>query len=280
MFDLNPHRSPPERFARGRAVPTVVLTITAVVLAAPLFGEETASSDLSERVRRTESLVLEGKYSAALELARPLADEIADRAGVQDSDRRAVGTAASLLALAEAGVGDLEAAAWHWAIATKLRPDLETVPLEGYGTAGAAIAAGLAKEAAEDAAEAEKRPPLPAEASGGQEPSPEAPPAGSKIEPARRVQSPSPQATAALRASGADEVVIVRFVLGADGRLRRPEILRTRWPGYAFSILETLRREWRFEPVKRSGEPVAAYYTQTVSFEGRKKGRRPRRPRH
>jgi len=234
--------------------------LAVAILMAAAISDPALAMTLTERIREVESLLVEGKYRAARKRAEPLAEEIAQRAGTKESDHRAVGTAVSLLGLAEAGVGDGDAALWHWAVATQIRPDLASVPLDGYGEAGDRLAELLAAASPPRALPSPDVPepvtPIPPERwTSGDDPD---------LDPAKRLRAPAPQATASMRAASADEVLVLRFVLDTDGRLERPEILKSTWPGYAFTTLETMREEWRFSPVKIRGEPVPAVYVMTI----------------
>lgn len=71
--------------------------------------------------------------------------------------------------------------------------------------------------------------------------------------------------TAALRARGGEEVVLITVNVDENGDLHDPKILLHEFPGYAYVVCETLRR-WTLEPAQVEGEPVSSFYRIRVRW--------------
>ncbi|HSP17512.1 MAG TPA: TonB family protein [Thermoanaerobaculia bacterium] len=86
---------------------------------------------------------------------------------------------------------------------------------------------------------------------------------------ARVLKRVEPRFPAALVGAVRQATVIVLCVIGHDGRIRDPEIVRSSFPPFNESVLEALR-QWEFEPGKLHGQPVDTYFELTVRFEVRR----------
>jgi TonB family protein len=196
-------------------------------------------------------LALAGRWTeTAAEARRALAtavEECPARDGAAGTCR--IGPLGLLLALAASGLGDSEQAAWHGSVALAFSPLLVYAPLGIYGPPGRALAE------------------LPSACRDGEwEDCPATPLWRSVpgIALPRRLAGDFPRLPPSLAESGGDRV-IVRTVIGTDGRPRDPAVLAGRHPRAGFLALEALSG-WRFEPARRGGEPTAVVIELTVPF--------------
>lgn len=69
------------------------------------------------------------------------------------------------------------------------------------------------------------------------------------------------------RANGIEGMVVVRFVIGKDGRVRDAEVLRDIGGGCGAEALRVTRLLPDWKPGRQQGRPVAVWYTLPVRFE-------------
>ncbi|MHB0972321.1 MAG: energy transducer TonB, partial [Thermoanaerobaculia bacterium] len=67
------------------------------------------------------------------------------------------------------------------------------------------------------------------------------------------------------RRAGVDGTVVLRGIVGTDGRIREVEILKDLPYGLGEAARDAVRR-WRFRPAEYAGERIAVYYTVTVNY--------------
>ena len=63
--------------------------------------------------------------------------------------------------------------------------------------------------------------------------------------------------------------VVVLCVIGRDGRIRDPKIVRSTFAPFNQSVIDAVM-QWEFEPGTLRGEPVDTYFELTVRFEVRR----------
>ena len=81
---------------------------------------------------------------------------------------------------------------------------------------------------------------------------------------AARVPPPYPYMA---RRRGIQGKVMVRLLVGMDGRVTKSEVLNAQPAGvFEDAVLRTVGR-WRFSPALRSGKPIAAWVETSVKFE-------------
>lgn len=80
---------------------------------------------------------------------------------------------------------------------------------------------------------------------------------------ARDLQPPYPPGLQRLEIEGS---VIVRILIGADGRVLRLEAVKVDNEGFLTATREWALRHWRFKPGTRDGVPQEAWLTKTVRF--------------
>jgi hypothetical protein len=197
------------------------------------------------------------KWEAAEKQARRVTHEIVELAGTGEGASYSLAVASAFRAIAAAGLGKAEDAAWHWDVALNLFPDISKTDVSPYGPVAKELQARKlrgyeGREAVRNRLEALK-------ARWGAE--------GKEVAPPRILKQPRPNLPKALAALGANGVLVVEVIIGEDGRVRDPLVLDLQGGGPAmkYVALDSLR-EWRFEPAKLDGQPVAVYYVLTANF--------------
>lgn len=224
----------------------------ALLFAAPLLAMGKAQPEpwpLPERVRsglaEVDRLLGNREWEPARNrLQGLLAAEIAGN----DQLSNAVGACVSRLAVAEAGLGSSEDAAWHWRMADHFDGStLSARELAQYGAPGEQLAKIHRRE-------------------------PGAAPAGLKVHPLggeAGLQPPRRTAGEALDLrrlqTGSPPLWMqVELIIDAEGRVREPVVLAANSPYLAFEVLQAVRT-WRYEPARREGQPVAVFLELTVN---------------
>lgn len=162
---------------------------------------------------------------------------------------RELAGAVARLAVAEAGLGQQQEAIWHWQVAQNL--DRGVLPKEAlltYGPPAEVLERYRLRELNEAPAGATVY-----RAGDLKDP----------VQPARKLQGESPELSKGLREISAPKWVLLQAIVGEDGRLRDPVAIGS-LPGMVYETLEDLRT-WRFEPAKRAGVPVAAFYELAIN---------------
>ena len=197
-------------------------------------------------LKKIDHLIRAGESRKALDRGNRLAEEVVEKVSGGSESRRLVGSINVLRALAAYGVGDTDLALWHWQIGLQMFPEVaQQVDLSQYGDAGQFLLDHMElRKALYDASPniegftlpKKKRTPMP------------------RMPPARRMELQRPLS------------VTVNVVVGKDGRLRDPEILKA--DGEFTLVCATLEafRRWEFEPATLHGEPVASNYKLITNF--------------
>ncbi|HSP35875.1 MAG TPA: TonB family protein [Thermoanaerobaculia bacterium] len=86
---------------------------------------------------------------------------------------------------------------------------------------------------------------------------------------ARVLTKVEPQFPNALRGAVTSTTVVVRCIIGKDGRIHDPEIVKSSFTPFNDAVLTALR-QWTFEPGRNNGQPVDTYFQLTVNFEVRR----------
>jgi TonB family protein len=81
----------------------------------------------------------------------------------------------------------------------------------------------------------------------------------------QRVSSPAPEYTDEARAKRIEGSVLVRGVIGTDGRVTNIHVARGLGHGLDQKAVECLRK-WIFKPAVRDGEPVAVRANVEINF--------------
>jgi TonB family protein len=205
-------------------------------------GSLAARQAAEPRFEEIDALLHQARWQPALEQLRAQEPRLAG------AERRR-GDWLQRLALVEAATGESEQAAWHWGMAQALSEGLFTADeLRTFGPAGALLAGRPRRQPGE------------------------APPGMS-------VEHPGPELQEAVRTQGEvprlapgpwDPLQWLRLevVVDPQGRPRDPLVLSARSETAAYKVLEAMR-DWRFEPAKKNGQPVAILYVLSVNPPGK-----------
>ncbi len=87
-----------------------------------------------------------------------------------------------------------------------------------------------------------------------------------EITPPRKLFWPIPRYTVAARIAGITGDVLLEAILDCTGRVTRLRILKRLSHGLDLAGVDALS-QWRFEPARIGGQPVAARYNLTINFE-------------
>ena len=157
-------------------------------------------------------------------------------------------TALALLALAEAGSGD-PTAICYWHAAQGFYNDFYQADLTAYGTAGALLEASNSRmQPIEEIAHVGDRLPT-----------------GETVAPPERITGPAVEYTHKARSAGVTGVIITELIIGEDGRISHPRVLKGLPLGLELRNLSTLCK-WRFKPATSGGKPVKVYYNLVTNF--------------
>lgn len=80
---------------------------------------------------------------------------------------------------------------------------------------------------------------------------------------ARDLQPPYPPEE---RRAGREGRVVVRVLVGVDGRVKDVQQVSTTSGAFLQATLDQARRKWRFKPATRDGVPIEAWRTMSLSF--------------
>ena len=223
----------------------VLFFLIAVVIGSSTVFARDASEEYAAHLARIDTTIKQGDYSSGVRKARKFEREMLDWIIAGPRVPEYLGEIAKLYAVALAGVGEMEHAAWKWHMATGFSPDLEEAVLAGYGEAGEKLRQYLEKEAEEFDEERDFR---------------------GVLSPPKVKKNPAPRYPRAQTKLDLQCSLLVRVVIDVDGVPYLPVILESAGrPTLVYTTLDALRR-WRFEPARVDGEPVPAYYVLNSRF--------------
>ncbi|HVS30574.1 MAG TPA: TonB family protein [Thermoanaerobaculia bacterium] len=91
---------------------------------------------------------------------------------------------------------------------------------------------------------------------------------GGNVTSARVLRRVEPRYPAMMVQARISAVVTVRCVIGRDGRVRDPEIIRSSYPPFNDAVRDAVQK-WSFAPGTLNGDPVDTWFELTVSFKVR-----------
>jgi TonB family protein len=89
----------------------------------------------------------------------------------------------------------------------------------------------------------------------------------------RPTYTPAPEYSEEARAAGAQGICALSLVVGADGTPRDIRVERSLGMQLDEKALESLRN-WRFEPARKRGNPVAVHINVAVGFHLQREGKK------
>jgi len=211
------------------------------------------SADLEE----ARKLLQDGKHRKVRNLMDAQLLRMAGSFRTGDIAARFLGMGSALRAIAHAGLGELEDAAWDWGVARSLVPDIDELDRKPFGAAGAFPESEEYKALFGDLDE--DRPEGPTYSMDRRD-NPEG------VEPPRKRITPAPGYPIGKRDACVEEPLLIQVVIGRDGRPYAPKLLSEGDPVLFFTTAETLRG-WRFAPARLDGKPVPVFYNLTVNYK-------------
>lgn len=88
---------------------------------------------------------------------------------------------------------------------------------------------------------------------------------GGDVKAPKKIFAPSPLYTEEARQGRIQGVVLLHAVIDAEGNVQSIDLLKGLPLGLSESAVETVKT-WKYEPATKNGQPVAVYFTLTVSF--------------
>lgn len=219
-------------------------------------------------LEKAKDLLEAGKYKKVRDRMDAQLAEMAERFRSGAIEDELLGTGSALRAIAHAGLGDLESAAWDWGVARSLVPEIDRLDRSRFGAAGAFVESEEFRALFGNL-----------DRSGAQEPSSVTPESelAENLEPPRKEYAPAPQYPAGKRDACLEQPLVIEVVVGRDGRPYAPRLAQPGDSVLFFITAETLRH-WRFEPARLDGKPVSTFYRLTVNYRMRFCPDGPRRP--
>ncbi len=203
--------------------------------------------------RAAEQALLAGNPEAALRTLARVLHEMMERMGPGKGGKLAMGIVLMHRALAEADLGQKEAALWDWDVALNFNPALAREDLMPFGEAGRLLHDHpLRSASAETQGKADAQEPLYPELG--------------VVEPPKVRKAPRPVFPVGARDWGLQGAITVQVILTKDGRVTQPLVLADLDAAtITFSALEALR-QWTFRPAHLEGRPVSVFYNLTVNY--------------
>jgi outer membrane biosynthesis protein TonB len=228
---------------------STLILLAGGAVAAPAASQTPSAAQVvagwEARLAEADRDLLVGKHKRARRTAEALLAELTETLAAGPVANDLIGRAESARALATAGAGDAERAAWDWAVARALRPATAELELEPYGEAGARLAAALPAAAAAAAAES------------------------GVVEPPRKRKGNAVRYPRARLLACEERPAEVAVTVGIDGKPSRPAIAAGQDAVLAWVALEALRG-WRFEPARGAAGPVAARFVYRTDLDARR----------
>lgn len=235
----------------------LLVVVSPAVFPAPGPAQPTVTDSYwHEDLAEVEILLETGDFAKAGKKLEKLIPRMIERYGAYRARPESFARAVAYRAVTDLAAGDEELARWRWDVARSLSREVRELDLEAFGEPGRQLADHPLRSLGD----------LPARYRSG---NPSDPDAGFL-----------PPVLASIHSRGFD--VLCNFadysrddippkhrfelVVDTQGRPHAPRLLtRTHFPAYVFLALEQIR-QWRWEPAKKGGEPVATLERELFEF--------------
>ncbi len=204
--------------------------------------------DWKQRLHYANEQLRSGEWKKGAGVADAVLGEMEQRIAGGEGTQALLAVGLLYRALGEAGAGDLQAARWDFGAAQSFYPDYARVDLTPYGAAGVTLDPWRYREPA----------------AAGAMPTLEA--RDPAITPPRKKRGEVPAYPTAKRFACVRGPIVVGTTIDEEGRLGSPRLLSAVDPVLGLSALDAIR-DWRFEPARRDGKPVAVGYIVTVNYK-------------
>jgi hypothetical protein len=236
----------------------IFLLFTLSTLALPMLA---VGASIADRwvggLKEVDQKLRAQQWDEAGKQARRVSRQIVGDAGRDKDVAYSLAVVSVFRAIAEAGLGNHDEAAWYWDTALNLVPGIASTNLAPYG----APAAELRKQTLRTAHQAPNQEGNLWTLDGQEIPH-------DKVERPKVIRQVRPEFPDALAHEGIPGRAVVEAIIGVDGRLRQPLVLSMEGGGPAmkYAALESLG-QWRFEPARLEDKPVSVYYVLTINFK-------------
>lgn len=204
--------------------------------------------------REAVDSLLAGDHDKARKELNRVLDEMVERMGPGLGGELAMGLVLMHRALAEAGLGRHREALWDWHVALNFNPSLADEDLSRFGEAGRLLEENPLREPdLGESAEAEA--------------SAMARPLDGEIDPPKARKKPRPKFPRGARDWGIEGPIVIQMIITPEGEAIQPVVLKDLEAAtITYSALEALR-DWKFQPARLGGEPIAVFYNLAVNYE-------------
>lgn len=241
--------------------PYLVAAIAAVGLAAtgswawarsPLRGVERPGLVVNwkKRLGEANEHLIQSNWKKGEVIADSVLREMRSRIVSGDGSGPLLASALFFRAVAKAGLGDLDSAAWDFGTAQTLHPEYSEVDLQSYGDIAKAM---------EPWRYSNGSPPLFDQAS-----RPDAASAP-EVTPPRKLDGNEPVYPYAKAQNCVQQPIVVKVIIDERGIPKYPSVVDGTDPVLALAAFDALRT-WRFAPALRNGEPIPVFFTLSVNF--------------
>ncbi len=201
-----------------------------------------------------------GKHASdkqARKTAIHLFNDVVDRGVSGETLCKIAGNVLTVMAVAEARLGDPRAAAWHWQMAQNVSADVRDFDFADFPDVAAFMKENLIPEKRWDvfrphATSDATPPPLKAEPD--------------NVEPPELEKKVPPRYPTGLLGLRIGQSTTVEAFIDTKGWLRGPIVRRScGHVSFDLAAMESLK-EWRYKPATRNGEPIEVYLNVTIAF--------------
>lgn len=221
-----------------RVAPIFVLLPLWLGLSSPAWAGRSVQS-WNERLQATVSQLREGRWAEGKASAQAGLEDLGRFLAPGDKAGSAVAMFLMCRAVAEAGLGEEREAIWDWQVAQQLDARLETWSLTEFGSAGRFLDGHRLRGASEAV-------PAPPKCDGAE-----------RLTPPVKVRARSPRNLEGAWSLKRPVHIEIEIEIGVDGVPRGPRIVdRGPLESVTWAASDAMR-DWRFEPARRDGEPVA-----------------------
>jgi TonB family protein len=220
------------------------VTVAILLVASPAMAVEKGVAERwSVQLATTTGMLKAASYADALPILRKLVDDMLSRLGPSDETTYVLVVPLIQIALAEEGLGDHDAAVWHWDMAQTLYPKAADADLSMFGRPGAALKQSPLVD------------PNPSKCS------------HEKGEPLAKILKPvSPEYPEGARLFRARGIVIMDLKIKSDGSPAEPRVVKPLATPLTYAALEATRG-WKFAPPLVEGKPVESRFCLTINYK-------------
>lgn len=211
----------------------------------------------TEDLRENEALLREGKYKKVKSRLDTQLREMAARFRTGSVAGSLIGSGSALRAIARAGLGDFEGAAWDWHVALTLAPEIARVDRAQFGAAGEYFSSEEFERRSDPGADEEEGKGDGLDATEDRSEEVVAP---------RKKFAPAPEYPRGKADACLETPVVIEVLIDREGRPRAPRLAEPGDPVLFFTATEAVRR-WKFEPARLDGEPVTVKYHLTINYQ-------------